>query len=1203
MFIIKQNSRFYSVFEVKDAYKDKQIEIYRKDDCFYIKLNSGYVFDTGEKILKVEYRTYVVECENNYYTTEYSIYENNDGYVDYGFYKRNDFILTNNDKASIISTDINLKKSYLMIKNNELYFNHHTFVNGIKADENQIIKSGDHIFFQGVNIYVFRDFYYINSFRIHNRIPGYMIMPRHISYRHKKEIPLVHLSKNIDEISIENPKEYVKPKIEKREINTIWPSIVMVLSISFISAISFYNSYLNDQPLLNRLSFIVMPIAMSISTVMFPLLFYLLNEHKNRKILNKSVNDYLIYLDEYEKDCFTKIDRYISLSDELYFHPLGCEGMMFQSGRRDRYFLNLSLGHQSISFPIEYKKTEIEKIDRRLLNIEQKLARVDGYPLFLDVRKYSNITVLSKAEDRRYFILKFLLELSYKHHYDDLLIGVYGCDDLIGNLIYNLPHLYVSSSRMIFVNVKQLESFENVKTDRFKVLLMCENTDYYSTDKDIHCIHFIEDLRSLIKDNDVLVEYNDKTSYLRDEGTKKFVFIKEEADYASYFRYLGKLKKFELKNNGISFSDFFDVWKIGEYYHKHDSHLKAYFAFNDQEKLCLDLHETGHGPHGLIGGSTGSGKSELIISLLLSLCVYYPPDYLNIVLIDYKGSGIYDSLSYEGNGLPHIIGSVSNLDNSVLKRLIISLNSELRSRQKMFNELSVATNKPIVNLDDYLESDYESYGFEKKAHIVIVVDEFAELKKTYPETISDLISVSRIGRSLGIHLILATQRPSGAIDEDIWSNSRFKIALKMFDEKDSKDIIKTSDAAYLEGPGSFILKSDDGLAKYQSIYAKADEVGHEAYSVGLFDNMLNKTEEIRQFKVEGKKQNEIFCKKILDVCSRNKYSIKKLDFLPPVEIYRSASGIRDKFVAGISDDYINCVKKPVEFYLDESILIYSSNRKRMNSYLNTLNECKRKTVIIAGRYYHNSVISVCLLYHENDDVMFMLNRIIEEDLDICLVIEDVYSMLSYNEQYLELLIKLMKQIADKKTNVLCFTSNSSVNYRLLNSFKQRLLIGISERNSILDFYSMKSEYIASSYYYDNEPIGFVPVKEEEFEFSMEKTESLLKKIPESIKTETDNEMILLGYDLKKREKVFGHNKLQILSLKENLLKPYKEYENVNACLYSYKTPDADGDLLWLGQGLFKQHIFISGFKDDLNDNEGLYIRNGSFTKIRILDHE
>ena len=151
---------------------------------------------------------------------------------------------------------------------------------------------------------------------------------------------------------------------------------------------------------------------------------------------------------------------------------------------------------------------------------------------------------------------------------------------------------------------------------------------------------------------------------------------------------------------------------------------------------------------------------------------------------------------------------------------MFALSSECKKREEAFKAMSSLLNTSITNIDEYIELYEESLNLPKIAHLLIIVDEFAELKKTNPEIIKQLVSFSRIGRSLGVHLILSTQKPNGVIDDEIWSNSHFKIALKLHDEKDSQDIIKSKEAAYITNPGEFILQVDNSALKADSLYSK-----------------------------------------------------------------------------------------------------------------------------------------------------------------------------------------------------------------------------------------------------------------------------------------------------------------------------------------------------------------------------------------------
>ncbi len=226
------------------------------------------------------------------------------------------------------------------------------------------------------------------------------------------------------------------------------------------------------------------------------------------------------------------------------------------------------------------------------------------------------------------------------------------------------------------------------------------------------------------------------------------------------------------------------------------------------EKINIDLHEKYHGPHGLIAGMTGSGKSEFIITYILSMAINFHPYEVQFILIDYKGGGLAGAFENNSTGLklPHLVGTITNLDANEIKRSLASIESELKRRQALFNKAREVSGESTIDIYKYQKMYREKIVDEPMSHLFIISDEFAELKNQQPEFMDQLISTARIGRSLGVHLILATQKPSGVVDPQIWSNTRFRICLKVQDKADSNEIIKSPDAAYLKQTGRFYFQ-------------------------------------------------------------------------------------------------------------------------------------------------------------------------------------------------------------------------------------------------------------------------------------------------------------------------------------------------------------------------------------------------------------
>ncbi|WP_445853175.1 FtsK/SpoIIIE domain-containing protein, partial [Chloroflexus sp.] len=228
---------------------------------------------------------------------------------------------------------------------------------------------------------------------------------------------------------------------------------------------------------------------------------------------------------------------------------------------------------------------------------------------------------------------------------------------------------------------------------------------------------------------------------------------------------------------------------------------------SDDQALEINLNEGVHGVHGIIAGTTGSGKSEFLLTFLMSLAVRHSPQRLQFLLIDFKGGATFKDLE----PLPHTVGMVTDLSGNEATRALIAINSELDRRKRTLKE------RNVTNIREYRREAQRS-GWPPIANLMIAIDEFDEMVRDYPEFVDELIRVAKQGRSLGVYLLLATQQPS-QVKEGLLRNITYRVALRVTAPEDSKAMVGIPDAAYLTtatpGRGYF------GVNKQVSIFQSA----------------------------------------------------------------------------------------------------------------------------------------------------------------------------------------------------------------------------------------------------------------------------------------------------------------------------------------------------------------------------------------------
>ena len=554
-------------------------------------------------------------------------------------------------------------------------------------------------------------------------------------------------------------------------------------------------------------------------------------------------------------------------------------------------FLNVRLGigkidlNIGLDFPGEKFSVEEDTMDEKMRVILDKYKEIDGVPEVLSLVKKNILSITGKYAYTKRFLDILLVQLMALHSYYDLKIIVFTNEEKAKywEFMHFLPHAFDDSKNMRFFSTKFEEGREisaylqKVLSARKEVFKESEDltdaykrfatyyliiTDDYKQAKEFgitsdvleskvnygfsylilnpnlanlptQCNGFInlEDMK-----NGITFE-----SELSEETERKFT-IEENSNFNLNYCAL-KLANIPIRNKlenyvmpkTLNFLEMYDIGMIEQLNAldrwKNNNpivSLGAPIGIDEHGNILrLDLHERKDGPHGLVAGMTGSGKSEFLMTYILSMAINYHPEEVSFVLIDYKGGGLAGAFESKETGvkLPHLAGTITNLDAADISRSLASIESELKRRQALFNEAREKIGEGTIDIYKYQKYYREGLLKTPISHLVIISDEFAELKQQQPEFMDQLISTSRIGRSLGVHLILATQKPSGIVNDQIWSNTRFRVCLKVQDASDSNEVIKRPDAADLKDAGRFYLQ-----VGYNELFL----MGQSAYSGALY---------------------------------------------------------------------------------------------------------------------------------------------------------------------------------------------------------------------------------------------------------------------------------------------------------------------------------------------------------------------------------
>lgn len=499
--------------------------------------------------------------------------------------------------------------------------------------------------------------------------------------------------------------------------------------------------------------------------------------------------------------------------------------LLWNRNRADDDFLKVRIGKGNVpcNINVQIPKERFSMIEDELKDLPRRLKSKYAYmfdvPEVVDLSEEKIVGVVCDSKtDRSEIFLALLVRIAVTLSPEDIVIEYCFSSETVENDIINavrfLPHFSkdkrYNEDKISIIFTDNYEKFQNHIDEKTYLFIISSHFEKlpsicrFIIQKENHFSGYMKlDKNCSIRRT---IHFDTISSVEAEIISRRLQGIRVRCSDAK-FVLPEKVSYMELFVHGISAEEICNRWKTNDI---RSEILCPIGVSEDGNVLILDLHEKSMGPHGLIAGTTGSGKSEILQTIILSLAVNYSPEEVGFFLIDYKGGGMAKLFE----DMPHVMGSISNLSGRMISRAMASVKAENERRQQIF------INTGVNNINQYKSLTLGNENLEALPHVFIIIDEFAELKREEPEFMKDLISVARVGRSLGVHLILATQKPAGVVDDNVSSNSRFRICLRVQDRMDSMEMLRKPDAAMINNSGRAILQvgNDEIYKTFQGAY-------------------------------------------------------------------------------------------------------------------------------------------------------------------------------------------------------------------------------------------------------------------------------------------------------------------------------------------------------------------------------------------------
>lgn len=752
-----------------------------------------------------------------------------------------------------------------------------------------------------------------------------------------------------------------------------------------------------------------------VSMMLFPFLNHKYTENEKKEYEKIRQSKYGEYLQD-KKEEIREEKEYEEVELNRLYPPLKDvimypeeEKSLWERSRQDNDFLTLRLGTGRLPLIADYRyndrrfSLEEDSLEDRMYEIAEKQIYTDNVPITLQTIDQYIVGIAGEKKHVLEFVKGVILQSSFLYGYDELkIILITDKNDAHQfNMFKYLPHIW-NEERTVRFFVTDFASAKVVNTTLTTIFAddlekprelnqILKERSYYLvfalSEKSFRRVEILKRVLSsdhnigvsifayfdkVPKESKVLISLNknhNRVTYLKEADSKDHLFDLEPVDNQLAQSMIHKTAnyKLDLKYQTHTFPKvitFLEMLKVGRVEHINS---KERWASNnpinslavpigvtsDGDYFTLDLHEKFQGPHGLVAGMTGSGKSEFLLTYILSLAVSFHPDEVSFVLIDYKGGGLAGAFHDPERGihLPHVVGTITNLDGSAIQRSLMSIESELKRRQKMLNKAKRVANEGTMDIYSYQKLYRNGVVKEPLPHLFLIADEFAELKAQEPEFMDKLISTARIGRSLGVHLILATQKPAGVVNDQIKSNIKFSICLKVQSRADSLEMLDSPAAAEITDTGRFILKVgyNELFKEGQSAWCGAPYEAHDQVftnrdeSVNIIDDVGQTLVQAKPFVQNISTSSEIvsIVKYVQELAARERILPKQL-WMDPLPASISIKELMQRndpndIIMGMIDDPENQSQFPlkVELNKNQNIFVVGGNRSGKSSILET----------------------------------------------------------------------------------------------------------------------------------------------------------------------------------------------------------------------------------------------------------------------------